>query len=121
MPAEIEEVLVRTYVTDAEHFREDVRDLLLELSGGTVVVARSRAGLGMDLTRVVVSAPEDPPRLESYGDDGPTSVTASMADLSLDAPYVGTVCALTSGSLAVRQHRGAHVLQQVTAWRAQAP
>lgn len=118
---DIDHAALLPYVSANDTIFESARSFFTVWVRKESVVKATGAGVGMDLTRVVVSAPEDPPRLERYGGEAHAPVTASMADLALDPPYVGAVCALTSGTLAVHQHRGALVLDQVTAWRAQAP
>lgn len=118
---DIDHAALRPYVCQNGAIFESSRSFFTTWVRKESVVKATGAGLGMDLTRVVVSAPEDPPRLQSYGGEARKSVTASMADLALDRGYVGTVCALTTGTMAVRQHEGALVLDQVTTWRTQGP
>lgn len=65
-------------------------------------------GLRMPLSRVVVSAPGEPPRLLRYGEAA--DLVATMADLDPGEGYAAALAVLAAGPLRVREQDGAALL-----------
>jgi 4'-phosphopantetheinyl transferase len=72
------------------------------------VVKATGDGLRMPLSQVVVTAPDEPPRLLRYGDRA--GLVATMADLDLGEGYAAALAVLASGPIQIRQYAAARVL-----------
>jgi 4'-phosphopantetheinyl transferase len=66
------------------------------------VLKATGVGLGLSMAEVVVTAPEDPPRLLSYAED--ESIACQMADIRPSAGYVGAVTVMGTAPIAFRHH-----------------